>query len=216
MRIILLGAPGSGKGTQAKKLVEQFGIPQISTGDLLRAAVAANSPLGQQAKAIMDAGQLVSDEIVLGIIGERLGQEDVKKGFILDGFPRTIPQAKALDQLLNSYEWPIQAAVLLEVDNEAIVKRLSGRRTCADCGQMYNIYFSPSSQGDHCEKCGGTLQQRADDEEATIRKRLGVYDEQTSPLIAFYKEQNKLKALDGMADIDKISQELSGIVASLR
>ena len=156
MRIVLLGAPGSGKGTQAKQLVDRYKIPQISTGDLLRAEVRDRTPLGVQAKAAMDAGQLVSDEIVLLMIKKRLGQPDAERGFILDGFPRNIPQAEALDRLLTELDQPLDLALLIDVDFEILMQRLTGRRTCRDCHQMYNIYTSPPKLEDQCDKCGGS------------------------------------------------------------
>ena len=204
MRIVLLGAPGSGKGTQGKLLASKYKIPQISTGDLLRAAVIAGTGLGRQAKAAMDAGQLVSDDIVLGIIGERLGEADAAKGFILDGFPRNIPQAEALDRMLEARGTPLQAALLINVDVEVLIERLTGRRTCESCGQTYNIYTSPSRLDDRCDKCGGNLRHRADDNEETISNRLRVYDQQTSPLVAYYREQGKLRTVDGEGEIDQI------------
>ena len=204
MRIVLLGAPGSGKGTQGKKLAEKYGIPQISTGDLLRAAVAAKTPLGQQARAAMDAGQLVSDDIVLGLIRERLNEPDTANGFILDGFPRNLAQAEALDAMLDEIGRPLQVALLIDVDFDILMKRLTGRRTCESCGQMYNIYTSPPKVDGRCDKCGGKLVQRADDNEETIRKRLKVYEEQTMPLIAYYREQGKLHTIKGEGDIDDI------------
>lgn len=216
MRIILLGAPGSGKGTQAKMLVEHYSIPQISTGDLLRAAVAAGTELGKQARAIMDAGQLVSDELVLGIIRERLAEADAQNGFILDGFPRTQVQAEALDKLLAELSWSIDGAVLFKVDNEAIVARITGRRTCGDCGQMYNIHTSPPASENTCDKCGGALTHRADDNEETIRKRLSVYEEQTAPLIDFYQSQSKLHSIEADGDIHTIFDRLCNIVDSLK
>lgn len=208
MRIVLLGAPGSGKGTQGKLLASKYKIPQISTGDLLRAAVIAGTALGRQAKAAMDAGQLVSDEIVLGIIGERLGEADAVKGFILDGFPRNIPQAEALDRMLGNMGTPVQAALLINVDVEVLIERLTGRRTCESCGQMYNVYTSPSRLDDRCDKCGGNLRHRADDNEETISNRLRVYDQQTSPLVAYYREQGKLQTVDGEGEISQIFSEI--------
>lgn len=208
MRIVLLGAPGSGKGTQGKLLASKYKIPQISTGDLLRAAVIASTPLGRQAKAAMDAGQLVSDEIVLGIIGERLGETDASKGFILDGFPRNIPQAEALDRMLEARGTPLQAALLINVDVEVLIERLTGRRTCESCGQMYNIYTSPSRLDDRCDKCGGNLRHRADDNEETISNRLRVYDQQTSPLVSYYREQGKLRTVDGEGEINQIFAQI--------
>jgi len=215
MRIALLGAPGSGKGTQAKKLVAKFKIPQISTGDLLRAAVAADSPLGQRAKAAMESGQLVNDEIVLGIIAERLQAPDAQKGFILDGFPRNIPQAEALERMLAEIGMPIQAAILIEVDFDSLLERLTGRRTCESCGQMYNIYTSPSRLDDQCDKCGGNLRHRADDNEETISNRLRVYEAQTAPLIEYFRGEGKLHVVDGLGDIDDISETIGAIVAGL-
>ncbi len=204
MRIVLLGAPGSGKGTQAKLLAEKFTIPQISTGDLLRAAVAAGSPLGLQAKATMDSGQLVSDTIVLGMIEERLAKSDAQKGFILDGFPRNIPQAEALDVLLEKLHKPLDGGLLIDVDFEILLQRLTGRRTCESCGQMYNVYTSPSRLDERCDKCGGDLRHRADDNEETIGNRLRVYESQTAPVVAYYRNQGKLRAVQGVGDIPDI------------
>jgi len=212
MRIILLGAPGSGKGTQAKMLMEKYNSPQISTGDLLRAAVSAGTELGNKAKAIMDAGQLVSDDIVLGMIKERLNEDDAKNGFILDGFPRNNSQADALDKLLAEFDWSMDGAILLEVDNEQIVERITGRRTCNDCGQMFNIFSSPPTKEDICDKCNGTLGHRTDDTEATVRKRLDVYAEQTAPLIEFYNAQNKLFKLNGMGEMTKIFDDVCTVI----
>lgn len=215
MRIILLGAPGSGKGTQAKLLVEQYKVPQVSTGDLLRAAVAADTPLGRQAKAAMDAGQLVSDEIVLGMIRERLSRPDAKKGFILDGFPRNIPQAQALDNMLDQLGQTLQLALLVDVDVDVLLQRLTGRRTCESCGQMYNVYTSPSKLDDQCDKCGGNLRHRADDNEETISNRLRVYEAQTAPLIQYYRAQNRLRTVQGVGDIRDIYKAVNKIVAPL-
>ncbi len=215
MRIVLLGAPGSGKGTQGKKLAEKYGIPQISTGDLLRAAVAANTPLGQRAKAAMEAGQLVSDEIVMGLIRERLGEPDTEPGFILDGFPRNLTQAEALDRMLEELDKPLQVALHIDVDFDTLMQRLTGRRTCESCGQMYNIYTSPPKIDGVCDQCGGRLIQRADDNEETIRKRLEVYRSQTMPLIAYYREQGKLRTVKGDGSIDdifaRILSQLEGV-----
>ena len=204
MRIVLLGAPGSGKGTQAKLLVERFGIPPVSTGDLLRAAVKAESPLGKKAKAAMDAGELVSDDIVLGMIEDRLQQPDAGKGFILDGFPRNIPQAEELDALLGRIGQSLDTALHISVDFDVLMERLTGRRTCESCGQMYNVYSTPPSIEGRCDKCGGNLLHRADDNEETIRSRLEVYQQQTAPLEAYYKEQGKLKVVEGVGEIDTI------------
>jgi len=215
MRLILLGAPGSGKGTHAKMLVEKYQIPQISTGDLLRAAVAANTPLGIKAKAIMDSGNLVSDEIVLGIIKERLAEEDAQQGFILDGFPRTLVQAQALDDMLNTQNWPLSTSILFDIDPELVIKRITGRQTCADCGQMYNTFFSPSAIENKCDKCNGSLTQRADDNEETVRNRLNVYAEQTEPLIDYYRNQNKLQTVNAAGDIQQIFENICEIIDQL-
>ena len=212
MRIVLLGAPGSGKGTQSKLLVEKYKIPQISTGDLLRAAVAAGTELGRRAKAAMDAGQLVTDDIVLGMIQDRLSRPDAKNGFILDGFPRNNPQAQALDSLLARIGQPLQLALLVDVNTEILIKRLTGRRTCVQCGQMYNVYFQASRVAGRCDKCGGELQQRSDDNEQTIRKRLDVYEHQTAPLITYYRSQNKLRTVPGEGDVEEIFKKVVGII----
>lgn len=213
MRLVLLGAPGSGKGTQAKKLMEKFAIPQVSTGDLLRAAVAAGTALGKKAKAAMDAGQLVADEVVIGMIRERLQQADTRQGFIFDGFPRSIAQAEALDKMLAGLNQPLDTALLLNVNLDSLLKRLTGRRTCKTCGQMYNVYYSAPKKKGVCDKDGGELMQRADDNEETISKRLKVYQEQTEPLIAYYKKQAKFKSVQGEGEMETIFQN---IIAALK
>ncbi len=214
MRIVLLGAPGSGKGTQSKLLIEKYKIPQISTGDLLRAAVAAGTELGKKAKAAMDAGQLVSDDVVLGMIQERLGKPDARAGFILDGFPRNIPQAQALDAMLARMAQPLQLALLVDVDTEVLMKRLTGRRTCsnASCGAIYNIYFSAPKSPGKCDKCGSALSHRSDDNENTVRSRLKVYDEQTSPLVSYYKAQGKLRTVRGTGSVNEIFKNVTDII----
>ena len=204
MRIVLLGAPGSGKGTQAKKLMADRKIPQISTGDMLRAAVAAGTRFGQQAKAVMDAGNLVSDDIVLGIISERLAEADAADGFILDGFPRTKQQALDLEELLDQMGTPLNAAVLMDVDFEILMKRLTGRRTCSLTGKLLNVYFSPQEELDDCTSAGGELVQREDDNEKTIGNRLDVYRQQTEPLVDFYKKRDKLKTINADGSIDEV------------
>jgi len=204
LRIVLIGAPGSGKGTQAKKLVAKYGIPQISTGDLLRAAVAAQTSLGLQAKTAMDAGQLVSDQIVLGIIEERLNDTETQKGFILDGFPRNLPQAAALDTILNRMGRPLQSAILINVDFDLLIQRIVGRRTCKSCGQMYNIYTSPPKIDSHCDLCGGALHHRVDDNEETISHRLRVFETQTEPMVKHYQIQGKLTSIDGSGETDRV------------
>lgn len=212
MRIVLLGAPGAGKGTQAKKLIEKYGIPQISTGDLLRAAVSAGTPLGKEAKSYMDKGELVPDSVVLGMVEERLKQDDCKKGYILDGFPRNTAQAEALDKMLASLNMPLTAAVSVDVPFDDLMKRLTGRRTCKSCGQMYNVYFSAPKKEGTCDKCGGELFQRDDDKEATIKKRLEVYTAQTEPLMGYYRNKGILKSVSGTGSIDEIFNKVCAIL----
>ena len=212
MRIVLLGAPGSGKGTQAKLLTEKYDVPQISTGDLLRAAVTAQTPLGRQAKAIMDAGQLVPNDIVLGMIKERLLSPDTKNGFILDGFPRNIKQAAALDELLDSLNKSLEKAILIDVDFDSLMQRLTGRLTCNGCGAVYNMYTHPSALDDQCDDCGDSLHHRSDDNEETIGRRLKVYETQTQPVIEYYASQNIMHSVEGRGDIQDI---LDSIITAL-
>jgi adenylate kinase len=204
MRIILLGAPGSGKGTQAQRLSETFGIPQVSTGDLLRGAVAAGTELGKRAKVAMDAGELVSDDIVLGMIRERLAQPDAAPGFILDGFPRNIAQAGSLDTVLDEIDAPLDAVVLLDVDFDVLLKRITGRRSCGKCGKVFNVYYLPPATEGVCDSCGGELLQRADDNEETVSNRLKVYESQTAPLVAFYEDRGKLHTVAATGGIDDV------------
>jgi len=214
MRLVLLGAPGAGKGTQAKQLIEKYSIPQISTGDILRKAVADGTPLGKEAKVIMDSGGLVSDKIVLGLVQERLKQDDCKKGYILDGFPRNTAQAEALDKILSDMGAPLTVALSVDVDKEILMKRLTGRRTCKNCQQMYNIYFSAPKKEGTCDKCNGPLFQRDDDKEETIKKRLDVYDTQTAPLFDYYGKKGILKSVKGTGNIDDIFKEVCKILGS--
>jgi len=216
MRIVLLGAPGAGKGTQAKMLVEKYGIPQVSTGDILRKAVADGTPLGKEAKAYMDKGELVPDRVVIGLIEERLRQPDCQKGYILDGFPRNTAQAEALDRVLAGMGASLDLALLIDVAKEDLLKRLTGRRTCRQCQQMYNIYFSPPKQEGVCDKCGGELFQRDDDREETIRKRLDVYEAQTAPLIAYYRNRGILKAIPGVGTIQEIFSKVCDTLEAIR
>lgn len=216
MRLVLLGAPGSGKGTQAKLLIEHLNIPQISTGDLLRAAVEAQTPLGRQAKTIMDAGQLVPNDLVFGLIRERLNSPDTHTGFILDGFPRNIEQAKELDMLLSSLHISIQKAILLDVDFDVLMQRLTGRLTCEDCSAVFNIYSNPPALEEECDKCGGKLLHRSDDNEDTISKRLHVYETHTQPVAEYYAEQNKLSRVAGTGDINSIFAEVKIALRSAR
>ena len=208
MRIVLLGAPGSGKGTQAKKMVQELKIPQVSTGDLLRSAVASGTELGLQAKAAMDAGQLVSDDIVLAMIRERLAQPDAARGFILDGFPRNLAQAEALDRLLNEIGQPLDHVLLIDVDFESLLERLSGRLTCESCGAVFNRYTNPPRTDGLCDICGGNLRHRADDNEATISNRLRVYEAQTKPLVAHYHSLGILHTVKGEGDIEAIFRSI--------
>ena len=210
MRLVLLGAPGAGKGTQAKKIIEKYAMPQISTGDLLRAAVGAGSALGKEAKSYMDKGELVPDSVVLGMVEERLKQDDCKKGYILDGFPRNTKQAEALDAMLASLGLPLLAALSVDVPFEDLMKRLTGRRTCKACGQMFNIYFNRPAKENACDKCGGELFQRDDDKEETIKKRLEVYNAQTAPLIDYYGKKGILKTVPGTGSIDEIFGKVCG------
>ena len=212
MRIVLFGAPGSGKGTQARRLMDAYASPQISTGDLLRAAVSAGSALGKKAKAAMDAGKLVADDIVVGMIKERLAHKDTKFGFVLDGFPRSITQAQALDRMLDELGQPLNKAILLDVKFDNLVKRLTGRRTCKLCGHLYNIHFSPPKKDGVCDHDAGELLQRADDNEATITSRLKVYEEQTAPLVDYYKKQNKYVAVDGEGSMDEIFRRIEKVL----
>ncbi len=211
MRTVLLGAPGSGKGTQGVVLSKKYNIPQVSTGDLLRAAVTAGSELGKKAKTAMDAGALVSDDIVIGLIKERLAEDDAKNGYILDGFPRNIAQAEALDAMLAELNQPLQGVILLDVAFDELLQRLTGRRTCKDCGAIYNIHLSPPKVEGRCDICGGELFQRADDNEETISNRLNVYQQQTAPLVDFYSKQNKLYKIAGVGNVDEIAQAISAV-----
>jgi adenylate kinase len=208
MRIVMLGAPGSGKGTQSQKLVTKYSIPQISTGDLLREAVVSGSELGLQAKITMDAGQLVSDELVLGIIRERLRQPDAAKGFILDGFPRNLAQAKALNVMLEEMGKPLQATMLMDLDSDILMQRLTGRLTCSRCGSVFNFYTSPPIIENVCDKCGAKLHRRTDDTEATIENRLKVYESSTRPLVDYYSEHGILYTVDAVGELDVVFKRL--------
>lgn len=211
--LILLGPPGAGKGTQARKLEEQFGLVQLSTGDLLRAAVAAGTDAGKAAKTVMEAGELVSDDIVIAILRDRLADADCAKGVILDGFPRTTVQAEALDALLAEHGQKINAAISLEVDDAAMVTRISGRYTCGSCGEGYHDEFKQPARDGVCDNCGGTdMKRRADDNAETVESRLVAYHAQTAPLITYYKGKGSLKEVDAMQGIDQISGNLNVIV----
>ena len=207
MKLILLGAPGAGKGTQAQKLVENYKIPQVSTGDLLRAAVADGSELGKKANEFMTAGKLVPDEVVIGLIEERLKKDDTADGFILDGFPRTVPQADKLGEITE-----IDSVVNIDVDTSILVDRLTGRRTCKECNNMFHMVFNPPKSEGVCDSCGGELYQRADDNEETVKSRLETYNDNTAPLIDYYREKGVLKDVEGQGAIDDIFQNLLGVL----
>ncbi|MBN8279571.1 MAG: adenylate kinase, partial [Gammaproteobacteria bacterium] len=212
MRIVFLGAPGSGKGTQAQRLMAEQGTVQVSTGDLLREAVAAKSPLGLKAKAAMDAGELVSDDIVLGMIRDRLGKDDAAAGFVLDGFPRNLAQAQALEGVLAGIGKPLDAAVLIDVDFDILLKRLTGRRTCSLTGKLLNIHFSPKAELDACVKAGGQLVQRVDDNEETIGNRLKVYRSQTEPVVDYYRKAGLLREVSGEGTVDEVYTRVKAAV----
>jgi len=209
---MLLGAPGAGKGTQSKLLQDKYGIPQISTGDMLRAARKAHTPLGVKAEAFMNAGKLVPDEVVVEMIRERLSQPDAKQGFILDGFPRNVAQARTLDQLLEEMGLEIDAVISLEVPDQDLVDRLSERRSCPNCGAGYHLRFSPPRQDEICDRCGQGLIQRADDQEETIRHRLQVYADQTAPMVNFYQAQGVLKSIPGTGKVEDIFQRITQLL----
>lgn len=212
MNLILLGPPGCGKGTQAKILIDTYHIPQISTGDILRDAIKKESPLGMEAKTYMDQGSLVPDNLVIKIMEERLKQADCKRGFILDGFPRTVDQADALDEMLNQMGSQLDYVFSIEVDDEALINRLTGRRVCRSCGESYHLAFNPPRQKDRCDACQGELYQRDDDKEETIRNRLAVYRNQTAPLIDFYQQRGVLHSIDGMGSIEAIKERLQAVI----
>ena len=209
MKIVLLGPPGAGKGTQAALLMEKYGIPQISTGDMLRVSVRDQSKMGIKAKAYMDAGGLVPDEVVVGIVRERLQQDDCRKGFILDGFPRTLAQADALRLVLIELNKELDSVVSLTVDTEALIERLTGRRTCSSCGKGFHLKFDPPSQDGRCDLCGGALIQRDDDCEETIQNRMQVYHQQTAPLEDYYRKEGLLTVVNGMDEIVAVQQAIT-------
>ena len=214
MNLVLLGAPGAGKGTQAKRIVQQFGVTQLSTGDMLRAEASSGTAIGKQADEIMKAGQLVPDEIIIGLIDSRLDREDCRRGFILDGFPRTLAQATALDAMLASKHLKLDKVISIEVDDEAMVERISGRYTCARCSEGYHDRFKQPKVEGVCDVCGSTkFVRRADDNAETVRQRLKAYHSQTEPIIAYYDKQALVRRVDGMRAIDEVTEE---VVAALR
>ncbi len=214
MNLILLGPPGAGKGTQAQRIVDRYHIPQISTGDILRTAVREKTPLGGKAKEFMDQGKLVPDELVIGIIEERLKAPDCRPGFILDGFPRTIAQAEALEGLLARMGRSIDHVINIEVDEQELVRRLTGRRTCRNCGAMFHILFHPPKEEGVCDRCGGVLYQRDDDREETIRTRLREYQRQTAPLLQYYQERRKLRSISGVGEQNQIFERITSAIGS--
>jgi adenylate kinase len=216
VNIILLGPPGAGKGTQAKRLEGSRGLVQLASGDMLRAAVGDKTEYGQKADAVMQRGDLVADDIVVAIIAERLDRPDVKRGFVLDGFPRNVPQAKALDKMLQSKGMKLDAAIEMKVDDEALVERISGRFACAECGKTYHDRFDPPKTPGVCDACGSTeFVRRADDNEKTVRSRLEVYHRQTAPLVEHYGKQGKLKTVDAMAAMDEVTRQLEEVLDRL-
>ena len=213
MKLILLGPPGAGKGTQAKRLEDAYSIIQLSTGDMLRAEVASGSALGAEAKEIMEAGGLVSDELIVNMIASRIDKEDCKNGFILDGFPRTTPQAEALDEMFDEKGMKLDHVIEMQVDDDAMVERITGRFTCGECGAGYHDSFQKPETEGVCDKCGGTqFNRRADDNAETVRSRLQAYHEQTAPIISHYGKKGTLKSIDGMTAIDDVTKQLKGII----
>ncbi len=215
MRLVFLGAPGVGKGTQADRVTAQFGWPKISTGDLLREAVRKQTPLGIEAKKSMDAGKLVPDSVVIGMVREKLGEPLCQNGFILDGFPRTVPQAEELNRMLADRGLTLDRVINFRVTREDIVKRLSGRRSCPKCQSVFHVEFAAPKISGQCDRCGTALVQRSDDKPETIEARLMVYDEQTSPLIAYYEGKNKLRDLDGAGEMAQVYDRLAKVLAGL-
>jgi adenylate kinase len=203
-RVVLLGPPGAGKGTQAKLLQEEFGAVQISTGDILRKAVADQTPLGKEAAAYINSGALVPDSVIVNLVAERLKEKDCDKGFLFDGFPRTIPQAQSLDEILKEMRLDLNCVLLVQVPQNVLIERLAGRRTCRKCGAMFHVAFSPPRREGLCDRCGGELYQRDDDKEQTIANRLQVYEKQTAPLVDYYRQRGLLRAIDGVGEIDQI------------
>jgi adenylate kinase len=206
MRLVLVGPPGAGKGTQAEFISAHLGVPKISTGDIFRANVSQGTPLGKEAKKYMDAGDLVPDEITVGMVSDRLAADDTAKGFLLDGFPRNVPQARTLNELLLLAETPLDVVLELVVDDDEVVRRLSGRRTCRSCGHIWHVDFDPPTVEGVCDSCGGELFQRDDDKPETIRHRLEVYYEQTAPLVGYYAEERLLVGIDAMGPVDDVTE----------
>jgi adenylate kinase len=204
MNIILLGPPGAGKGTQAKRLIDKYGIPQISTGDMLRAALKQGTPLGLEAKKYMDKGELVPDSVVVGLVKERIQKDDCRNGYMLDGFPRNVSQAETLDKMLSELGHKIDHVVNIDVPKEELIGRLTGRRTCRNCGGGFHVMFDPPKKAGVCDKCSGELYQRDDDNETTVKSRLDVYDKQTKPLTDYFEKQGKVRNIPGVGQMDEI------------
>lgn len=213
--LVLMGLPGAGKGTQAEKIVEKYNIPHISTGDMFRAAIKEGTELGMKAKKFMDEGQLVPDEVTIGIVRERLAKPDCEKGFLLDGFPRTVPQAEALDNILKDMNRSIDYVIHIDVARELLLERLTGRRICRDCGATYHLVFNPPKQENVCDKCNGELYQRDDDNEETVANRLEVNINQQQPLLDYYEKKGVLKTIDGSRKIEEVFQEVDTLIGSL-
>ncbi|WP_394141312.1 adenylate kinase [Cytobacillus oceanisediminis] len=216
MNLVLMGLPGAGKGTQAEKIVQKYGIPHISTGDMFRAAIKGETELGLKAKSFMDKGELVPDEVTIGIVRERLSKDDCEKGFLLDGFPRTVAQADALEDILSDLNKKIDYVINIDVDQSILMERLTGRRICKDCGATYHLVFNPPAKDGVCDRCGGELYQRADDNEATVQNRLDVNIKQTKPLLDFYETKGYLRNIDGQQDINKVFSDLDVLLGGLQ
>lgn len=216
MNLVLMGLPGAGKGTQAEKIVDKYGIPHISTGDMFRAAMKDETELGLKAKSFMDKGELVPDEVTIGIVRERLSKEDCEKGFLLDGFPRTVPQADALESILSDLGKKLDFVINVQVDKDILMERLTGRRICKSCGATYHLVFNPPAQADVCDRCGGELYQRADDNEETVNNRLEVNIKQSQPLLDFYGSKGYLRDIDGQQDIQKVFLDLDTLLSTLK
>ncbi|OCA88530.1 adenylate kinase [Pradoshia sp. D12] len=215
MNLVLMGLPGAGKGTQAERIVEEYNIPHISTGDMFRAAMKEETPLGLEAKSYMDKGELVPDAVTIGIVRERLAKDDCQKGFLLDGFPRTVAQAEALEQLLAEMDRQLDYVINIQVNKDSLLERLTGRRICKDCGATYHLVFNPPAKEGVCDRCGGELYQRADDNIDTVQTRLEVNIQQSQPLITFYEGKGYLRNLDGQQPIDKVFADIEELLGSL-
>jgi adenylate kinase len=216
VRVVFLGPPGAGKGTQARELAHEWGVPHIATGDMLREAMAAGTPLGRAAKAYYDRGELVPDDVIIGMIEERFRQAEASRGFILDGFPRTIPQAEALDRLLKDLGLNLDRVVFFDVGEGELLRRLTGRRLCRACGTSFHLVSAPPGREGVCDRCGGELYQRADDSEATVRNRLQVYGRQTAPLLDYYRSRDRLTSVDAAGDMDVIRGRIRRTVEAAR